>query len=87
MRTCKLDFFDVTDSGSGTPYIAAMSIHLQKVLWHELDATFIKSKAMLEVASVRYRCGGLRGRVDVSLASDEPQRRYRVPDQNYLRVL
>ena len=83
MRTRKPDFFDVTNSGSGTPYIAAMSVHLRKVLWQELDATFIKSKGMSEMACVRYRCGG--GKVDVSL--DESQRRYRVPNQSYLRVL
>ena len=52
MATCEPDFSDVTDGGSGTLYIAAMGVHLPKVLWHELDSTLIKSKCMSEMARV-----------------------------------
>ena len=83
MATREPDFFNVTDGGSGTMYIAAMGVHLLKVLWHELDSSFIKSKCMAEMARVCYRCGG--GDVDILL--DETQRRHCIPGHSQLRVL
>ena len=83
MGTCEPNFFNVTDGGSGTLYIAAIGVHLPKVLWHELDSTFIKSKCVSDMARVCYWCGG--GDVDILL--DETQRRHRIPGQSQLRVL
>ena len=80
MATCEPDFFNVTDSGSGTLYIAAMGVHLHKVLRHELHSTFIKGKRMSEMTCVCHRCGG--GDVDIPL--DETQRRHRIPGQSQL---
>ena len=83
MATCEPNFFNVTDGGSGTSYIAAMGVHLPKVLRDELDSTFIKSKCMSDMASVCHRCRG--GDVDIPL--DETQRRHCIPGQSQLRVL
>ena len=83
MATCEPDFFNVTDGGSATLYSAAMGVHLLKVLWHELDSTFIKSKCMSEMARVCSRRGG--GDVDIPL--NETQRRHCIPGQGQLRVL
>ena len=82
MATCKPDFFNVTDGGSWTLYMATVGVHLPKVLWHKLDSTFIKSKCVSEMARICYRCGG--GDMDILL--DETQRRHRIPGQSQLKV-
>ena len=78
MATGEPDFFNVADGRSGTLYTAAMGVHLPKVLRHELDSTFIKSKCVSEMARICYRCGG--GDVDIRL--NETQRRHRIPGQS-----
>ena len=83
MATCEPDFFNITDDGSGSLYIVEMGIHLLKVLRHELDSTFIKSKRMSDMARVCYR----RGDGDVDISLNETQRRHRIPGQSQLRVL
>lgn len=63
------DFLNITDGESRTSYFDSMSVHLQKVLGHEFDSTFIKSECMAEMTRICYRCRGCN--VDVSL--DETQ--------------
>ena len=76
MTTREPDFLDVvTDGSPRTSYIATMSVHLRKVLWHEFNSTFIKSKRVSEVTCVCYRCGGR----DVDSRLDETQGGHCIP--------
>ena len=81
MTIRKPDFLDVTNSSPRTSHIATMSIHLQKVLWHEFNSTFIKSKHVSEVTCVGW-CGGH----DVDNLLNEAQWRHCISGQCQLTM-